>query len=713
MTSVPRGHYTCDWQSLRKCPYCHQPTVRTEDWACPWCGNTLTSRYYKKIPKTLDQLKRANWTGTLPEWQSNVIAKFVALITVAYTSYYLIWRLSTFNPDALWFSWLLWLTEGYGLITFILFIIMTWYLVYPRTPAVRNGIMVDVFVPTCGEPIDVLRATLTGCNSIRYPHRTFVLDDSHRPEVQAIATELGCFYISRSTNEAAKAGNLNYALKHTDGDLVAVLDADHIPLPDFLHNTIGYFNDPSVAVVQGPQVFYNLDSFQHDGLSWHEQRLFYDVIMPGKNRTNSAFWTGSPAVLRRSALESVGGVATETVTEDLATTMKFIKHGYHVVYTHRPLASGLAPSTVEGYLGQRFRWGQGSMQVLRGKNSPLWTRGLTFSQRLSFIASTITYFDGLQQLVLLFIPIVTLLSGILPIESLGIPFVARLVPYLLLIFISNKTLGRGVYDFRNTWRYNYLRAFTFVSVLPTFFTGRARPFKVTGLEQKQGKKHASLRMITPHITAMFLCLIAIILGVIHIYQPIWYTQQSQLLLAAIMWTFLNVFLLGIAIGRLFNVTRRARYRFPVVRKIQWRSTKDHNWYSGHTTDLSSGGIGFEYKGNFRLNSGDSVEIAIPIGKGELPVTEERASMSRKSEIVILGHSVGNSSSSIESETRNRVGIVIDNFGSQEDAHIYTHLLNHPGQLLYGDNAFHMKKGQLGPSPNYEHSLVYSTSKNRT
>lgn len=151
---------------------------------------------------------------------------------------------------------------------------MTWRLVYPRTPTAQPGISVDV-----------LRATLVGCNRIRYPHQTFVLDDSGQREVQALAAELGCDYISRPTHESAKAGNLNYALKHTRSELVAVLDADHIPQPDFLHNTIGFFNDPSVAVVQGPQLFYNLDSFQHESSGWHEQRLFYDVIMPGKNRT--------------------------------------------------------------------------------------------------------------------------------------------------------------------------------------------------------------------------------------------------------------------------------------------------------------------------------------------------------------------------------------------------------------------------------------------
>lgn len=708
-TSAPRGHYTFRWQPLRKCPHCRQPTVRTEDWACPWCGYPLLSKSYKKIPKSWKQLKELNWTGTLPEEQSNFFTRVIAIVAAAYTLYYLIWRLTTFNPDALWFSWLLWSAEGYGFITFILFAVMTWRLVYPKTPAVQQGISVDVFVPTCGEPIDVLRVTLSLCSKIRYPHQTFVLDDSSRPEVQELAEGLGCNYISRPTHEAAKAGNLNYALKHTNGELIAVLDADHVPLPDFIHNTIGFFNDPSVAVVQGPQLFYNLDSFQHEGFTWHEQRLFYDVIMPGKNRTHSAFWTGSPAVLRRSALEAAGGVAQETVTEDLETTMKLVKHGYYVVYTSRPLASGLAPATIEGYLGQRFRWGQGSMQVLRSRSSPLWARGLTFSQRLNFIASTTTYFDGLQQLILLAIPIVTLLTGVLPIDVLGLPFILRLIPYLLLIFFANRALGRGIYDFKNIWRYNFLRAFTFVSVLPTLLTGRARPFRVTGLETVTNKRSASWRMVTPHLISLGLCLAGIVIGTLHIFEPIWYVQQPLALGIAVMWGLLSAVLLMIAIARLFNVTRRSRYRFPIVMKVNWRPIWGTKWHAGHSTDLSASGIGFEYNGSSRLSIGDSIEVTIPVPDGELPMAEDSINLPRESDIFLVGHIVGKYSD--KSNVTQRVGLVIDNFGSEEDANCYIYLLYQPNHMLDGEKTFQLKRERLKRAPSYcTPPLTYSISK---
>jgi len=541
-----------------------------------------------------------------------------------------------------------------------------------------------------------LRATLVGCNRIRYPHQTFVLDDSGRREVQALAAELGCDYISRPTHESAKAGNLNYALKHTRSELVAVLDADHIPLPDFLHNTIGFFNDPSVAVVQGPQLFYNLDSFQHESSGWHEQRLFYDVIMPGKNRTRSAFWTGSPSVLRRSAIGAAGGVAQGTVTEDLETTIKLVKHGYYVVHTRQPLASGLAPANIEGYLGQRFRWGQGSMQVLRSRNSPLWTPGLTFSQRLNFTASAITYFDGLQQLILLAIPIVTLLTGVLPINAFGLPFVWRLLPYLILIFLANKVLGRGLYDFKNTWRYNYLRAFTFAVTLPTLFTGRARPFRATGRETKTTTRLASWRMVTPHLLSLGLCVAGIVIGALHIFKPIWYVQYPLALEVAIIWTLLNVALLGIATGRLLNVTRRSRYRFPIVTEINLRPVWGTKWYIGHSIDLSASGIGFEYSSGSRLCIGDSVEVTITILDGELAIAEDSIHSLSESEIFLVGHIVGIYSA--EADVTQRAGLAIDAFGSEADANRYAYLLHQPSHALRREEAFRLPGRQVEHVP---------------
>jgi len=609
-----------------------------------------------------------------------LLVRGTVVVAAAFTLYYLVWRLSVLNPEAMWLSWLLWAAEAYGFLTFLLFVFMTWKLVRPEAPLPQKGISVDVMVPTYGEPIDVLRATLVGCNHIRYPHQTFLLDDSARPELVALAAELGCTYISRPTHEGAKAGNLNYALKQTTGHLVAVLDADHVPLPEFLHNTIGFFNESSVAVVQGPQLFYNIDSFQHERSSWHEQRVFYHTILPGKNRTNSAFWCGSPAVLRRSALEAIGGIAQETVTEDLHTTIRLVRRGYRVVYTEQPLAVGLSPATIDEYLGQRFRWGQGAMQILRSKNNPLWASGLSISQRLSFLASTITYFDGLQLLILLAIPIITLLSGMLPVSTFSWDFIVRLIPYLALIFLANTLLGRGTYNLWYIERYSLLRAFTFTATLLTLLTGRARPFQVT---KKGGDISASQpwRHVVPHLITIGLCFIAAVFGVIHIVRPFWYQPQPMVLAVVIGWTLLNAVLLSLGVDRILSVSRRARYRFPIITEISWRLSEGKDWCIGYSVNLSTNGISFDHSGT-KLQVGDKVEMSIGFTVTDAGDTQTAEGRLR---ILFTGRVAG--TYQLGSGEGQRVGLAIISFDSSDDANNYSHLLHHPTSLLRGEQIF--------------------------
>jgi cellulose synthase (UDP-forming) len=461
-----------------------------------------------------------------------------------------------------------------------------------------------------------------------------------------------------------------------------------VPLPEFLNNTLGFFDDPSVAVVQGPQLFYNLDSFQHENSAWHEQRIFFHVIMPGKNRTNSAFWCGCPAVLRRSAIEAIGGIAQETVTEDLQTTIKLNKRGYRVVYTERPLAVGLSPATIADYFNQRFRWGQGAMQALRSKDSPLWTKGLTISQRLNFIASTITYFDGLQLLILLAIPLLTLFTGLLPVSKVGLELVARFVPYLVLIFLSNTLLGRGTYHFLHVERYSLLRSFTFASTLPTLLTGKARPFRVTNKEAGGGTDLMAWGKVTPHLVTIGLCVLAVAAGITHLYHPIWYKLDSFPLAIIIMWTTINAALLTEGVSRLLGVSRRSRYRFPVAANMRWRRLADDNWYARRSINLSTTGINFE-QSETKLGLGEPVEIAISaVTPNTRPQAGEDAGslVADSSRVLFTGHVVNSHLS--RQQTSQRLGVFIDKFSTETDANNYTHLLHSPAHLLRGEQVFH-------------------------
>jgi cellulose synthase (UDP-forming) len=151
--------------------------------------------------------------------------------------------------------------------------------------ALTNYPTVDIFVPVVHEPLDILRRTLIGCINQQYPkdrYRVYVLDDGQRDEVHRLAISLTRKYLRRPNRLHAKAGNLNHALQHTNGEIIAIFDVDHVPTKDFLHDTVGLFQDEKVALVQTPHHFYNPDIFQKnlqiEGVLKNEQALFYRVL---------------------------------------------------------------------------------------------------------------------------------------------------------------------------------------------------------------------------------------------------------------------------------------------------------------------------------------------------------------------------------------------------------------------------------------------------
>jgi cellulose synthase (UDP-forming) len=616
-----------------------------------------------------------------PKHVAEPVIQCVALVAIAFTLYYLGWRLSTLNPEAMLLSWLLWAAEAYGLMVFILYVLMTWRLVYPVSPKPKHNPTVDVLIPTYNEPVDVLRATLAGCAKIHYPHRTYILDDGGREEVRILAAAFNCEYIARLTHEGAKAGNLNYALRRTNGELIATLDADHIPLPGFLDETIGFFNDPTVAVVQGPQLFYNLDSFEHEGATWHEQKLFFHVILPGKNRTKSAFWCGTPSVLRRSAIESIGGIAEETVTEDLHTSIRLARHGYHVVYIDRQLAVGIAPATLKDFLAQRFRWAQGAMQAFRIDN-PLWGRGLTLGQRLSFFSSMETYFDALQKLTLLAIPILVILTGVLPISTLSWSFWVRFVPYMILTFSALWLLGRGTYNIWDILRYDTIKMFTFASALQTLITGRARPFQVTSKVAGDGKRSPFQRLVTPHWVMIGLSCAAIVIGVVHLIHPIWYQQKPLTMLVAIGWASFNLALLIAGVLRMSRISRRAAYRFPVSSDSRWQFVGgDSAWYPARSVDFSATGIGLETTGP-RLRFGDQLKLIVSNGirLSEMPIMNNQGMLASGNHEIALTAIVASEGNG-HNNGKQRVGLRIQEFASDHDVADYFESVYSPSNLL--------------------------------
>lgn len=373
--------------------------------------------------------------------------KVAGAASLAIGSYYIVWRLlETLNPEHLLLSWLLWLGELWALLLSGAFVMAAWDVRSRAAPPPPDpGITVDVLVPTYDEPTWVVRRTLVASTAMRGTHRTWLLDDGDRPQMRALAAELGCRYLARQSSEGAKAGNLNHALRYATGALVAVFDADHAPDPAFLQRTVGLFCDEKLGFVQTPQEFYNTDSFQHfpgrRGL-WHEQSLFFRVLQPGKDRWNSTFFCGSCAVVRRAALDDVGGFPVETVTEDLHLSLELHARGWRSAYVNLPLAFGLAPHDAEAYQSQRVRWGNGAMQVLSLRN-PLTTSGLTLAQRIQYAHSLLFWFDGWRSLIFYAMPVIFLTTGILPISTTAAEFLPRFGAHAIATVATHQLLGHG------------------------------------------------------------------------------------------------------------------------------------------------------------------------------------------------------------------------------------------------------------------------------
>jgi cellulose synthase (UDP-forming) len=238
------------------------------------------------------------------------LLRVIVVVTVVLGVNYIAWRwIFSLNWNAWWIAVPLVIAETYSLIDVSLFGLTVWR---SRTraapPGAEPGRTVDVFITTFNEPIDLVLNTARHAKAITYPHSTWILDDGARPEMADAAAALGIGYIKRSTdwNDRplhAKAGNLNNALLATDGEFLLVLDADQVAQPEILDRTLGYFDDPRMALVQTPQYFGNVPD---DDPLGSQAPLFYGPIQQGKDGWNAAFFCGSNAILRREALMQLG-----------------------------------------------------------------------------------------------------------------------------------------------------------------------------------------------------------------------------------------------------------------------------------------------------------------------------------------------------------------------------------------------------------------------
>ncbi|AFL49916.1 glycosyltransferase [Sinorhizobium fredii] len=339
---------------------------------------------------------------------------------------------------------------------------------------------VDIFIPTYNEPLDVLERTIVGALALDYPKdklRVYVLDDGRRDWLRTFCEGRGAIHVTRRDNAHAKAGNMNNGLRVSSGDFIAVFDADFVPYRHFLRRTLPFFLDERIGIVQTPQHFFNVDPVQSNlGLEniWpDEQRLFFDEIAPSRDGWDVSFCCGSCSIARRRAVDTIGGFPTESITEDLLTTLSMLNKGYKTRYLNERLSMGLAAENLTGYFVQRERWCQGGIQTLYLHNGPLRGPGLSLFQRIMFLPMS-WLVQYLVRFAVLLVPIVYLWSGALPLYFTGVAdYVSNQVPLLTAYFLLMLWLAPTRYlPLVST----AVGTFATFRMLPTVLSSLVRPF---------------------------------------------------------------------------------------------------------------------------------------------------------------------------------------------------------------------------------------------
>ena len=487
---------------------------------------------------------------------------------------------------------------------------------------------VDVYIPSYNEPLEVVRDTVLAAQCLDYPHdklKIYLLDDGKRSEFAVFAADVGVGYITRNDNAHAKAGNLNHAMKLTHGELICVFDCDHVATRIFLQATVGGFlQDPKLALVQTPHYFYSPDPFERN-LSVgrnipNEGALFYGPIQQGNDNWNATFFCGSCAVIRRSALDQIGGFAVETVTEDAHTALKLQRLGWGSAFIDIPLAAGLATERLVLHVIQRTRWARGMTQIFRLDN-PLLGRGLTLQQRLCYLSAMLYYQFALPRIAFLTAPLAYLLFNLNIIHSSASLIFAYALPHLFLaVYVNSRLNGRFRYSF---WGEIYDLVLAFHIVLPTAVTmlfPKRGKFNVTDKGGLLNVGYFDFSVVRPHLIIALLLGAGVIAGIVRACAHDYFGVDPRVIALNVGWGLYSlIFLLAaIAVARETRQTRktiRIEVEIPVL--IHYASGIVSR---SQTADLSMGGCRIVAPDDRHLKDEiEEIELLLHSGAIALPV----------------------------------------------------------------------------------------------
>ncbi len=461
---------------------------------------------------------------------------------------------------------------------------------------------VDILIPTYNEPTFILKRTVIGCQALDYPHkRIYLLDDTRRSPVEALATELGCEYITRPDNRHAKAGNLNHAIAHTHGELIVVFDADFVPTNNFLTRTVGFFQDSQTALVQTPQTFYNPDPIAYnlglEDILTPEEEVFYRQIQPFRDAAGGVICSGTSFVVRRQALAEIGDFFTESLSEDYFTGIRLTANGYRLVYLDEKLSAGLAAQNMSDQALQRIRWAQGTLQAFFIQANPLTIRGLRPIQRLAHLEGLLHWFTSISRLGFLLIPLAYAFLGVIPIRATTAEALYYFVPYYLVQITTTAWLNHRSRSAILGDIYSLVLCFPLaLTVIQTLLNPFSKGFNVTPKGATSDRFTFNWQLALPLIV-MF-CASAFSLwmnlgiytmsGMAHPNVPFNIVEQFKGLSLGLFWSVYNLLILSISLLILIDAPRPSRYEWFQLRRIV-RLQINQRQFWGITTVISEVG----------------------------------------------------------------------------------------------------------------------------
>ncbi|MBB3141017.1 UDP-forming cellulose synthase catalytic subunit [Halomonas organivorans] len=481
---------------------------------------------------------------------------------------------------------------------------------------------IDLMIPTYHEPLDVVRPTVLAALGIDWPSdklRIHLLDDGRREALHDFARSVGINYITRDDNRHAKAGNLNHALSVTDGEFLAVFDCDHVPQRSFLQMTLGWFlKEPRLGMLQTPHHFFSPDPFERNLGRFREMpnegTLFYGLVQDGNDLWDASFFCGSCAVLRRSALEAIGGFAVETVTEDAHTSLRLHRHGYTSAYLRLPQAAGLATESLSAHIGQRIRWARGMVQIFRLDN-PLLGRGLSLGQRLCYVNAMLHFLAGIPRLIFLTAPLAFLLLHAYIIYAPAIAILLYVAPHMFHSGMTNSRIqGRYRHSF---WSEIYDAVLAWYIARPTtmaLINPRKGKFNVTAKGGLVSSRYFDWTISRPYLLLILLNIAGVAAGGWRLYAGP--TDEIPTVLVSLGWTLYNLMILGGAVAVAAEARQVRRHHRVQVAQDAAVAREDGHTFPCILNDYAEAGVGLSLPRPGLLEADETVTLLLRRGRQE-------------------------------------------------------------------------------------------------